>query len=386
MDNGCSFRIPDPGRASKGTMEEAILYHQIAESIRKDILNGRYKPGDRLPSVRQLCELWSCTPGTVQRAYNELARDGLLVARPGRGTQVAGVVPQAKVQGQETIRRANLVNRMEATLLEALTAGYDLQEIQQAMDMAMDRWRAFTAAPVEASAGVVRFAGSHDMVVNEMAHSVFGQIIPEAVLQLTYSGSLGGLIALAEGKADVAGCHLWDAESDTYNIPFVHRLLPWQDMTMITLAHRRQGLIVTPGNPLNIRGLADLTRPGVRFVNRQAGSGTRVWLDATLAAIGIDPRKINGYSDERLTHSDVARMVAQGSADVSLGLETAGHAFGLDFVFLNRERYDLILRTETASQPIMQKLIDWLASKAGKQFVANHPGYESVDTGSRQQC
>lgn len=366
-------------------MEEVILYHQIADSIRKDILDGRYKPGDRLPSVRQLCELWNCTPGTVQRAYNELARESLLVARPGRGTQVAGVVPRAKLQGQETIRRANLVNRLEATLLEALTAGYDLREIQQAMDMAMDRWRSFASAPVAPSAGVIRFAGSHDIVVNEMAHAVFGQVIPEAVLQLTYSGSLGGLIALAEGKADVAGCHLWDVESDSYNIPFVHRLLPGQDMTVITLAHRRQGLIVAPGNPLKIRELADLVRPGVRFVNRQAGSGTRVWLDAMLAAQGIDPRKINGYSDERLTHSDVARTVAQGSADVGLGLETAGDAFGLDFVFLNRERYDLILRSETASQPTLQNLMGWLASKAAKQFVANHPGYESVDTGLRQQ-
>ncbi len=79
-------------------MEESILYHQIADSIRKDILNGLYKPGDRLPSVRKLCEDWSCTPGTIQRAYHELAREGLLVSRAGRGTQVAGIVPQAKVQ------------------------------------------------------------------------------------------------------------------------------------------------------------------------------------------------------------------------------------------------------------------------------------------------
>ncbi len=366
-------------------LEEAILYHQIADSIRKDILNGRYKPGDRLPSVRQLCELWSCTPGTVQRAYNELAREDLLVSRPGRGTQVAGVVPPAKQQGQEIIRRANLVNRMEATLLEALTAGYDLREIQQAVDMAMDRWRSFTTAPVAPPAGVIRFVGSHDMVVNEMAHAVFGQIIPESVLQLTYSGSLGGLIALAEAKADVAGCHLWDAESDSYNIPFVHRLLPGKEMTVITLAHRRQGLIVAPGNPLNIRRLEDLARPNIRFVNRQSGSGTRVWLDAMLAAQGIDPRKIDGYGDERLTHSDVARTVALGSAHVGLGLETAGHAFGLDFVFLNRERYDLIMRTETVNQPIMQKLVNWLASDAGKRFVANYNGYESQDTGCRQQ-
>ena len=135
-----------------------------------------------------------------------------------------------------------------------------------------------------------------------------------------------GLIALAEGKADLAGCHLWDAESDTYNIPFVHRLLPGKDVTIVTLAHRRQGLIVAPGNPHNIHDLADLTRPGIRFVNRQSGSGTRVWLDAMFSRQGIDPKKIDGYEDERMTHSDVARTVAEGSADVGLGLETAGQA------------------------------------------------------------
>ena len=104
-------------------MEEPYLYLQVAEAIRKDILSGRYRPGDRLPSVRKLCEDWNCTPGTIQRAYAELARAGLLVSRAGRGTQVAGVVPLAQAQARGTLRRANLVNRLEAFLLEVLTSG-----------------------------------------------------------------------------------------------------------------------------------------------------------------------------------------------------------------------------------------------------------------------
>lgn len=366
-------------------MEETILYHQVADAIRKDILTGRYKSGDRLPSVRKLCESWNCTPGTIQRAYNELAREGLLVSRAGRGTQVAGVVPQAKVQGQETLRRANLVNRVEAMLLEALTAGYELHDIQQAVDLAMDRWRALSTEKTESASGTLRFAGSHDMVVNDLVHTVFGQVVPGTGLQLHYTGSLGGLIALAEGKADLAGCHLWDEESDTYNLPFVHRLLPGKEVTIVTLAHRRQGLIVAPGNPLNIRSLADLARPGIRFVNRQSGSGTRVWLDAVLAGQGIDPKKIDGYVDERMTHSAVARAVAEGTANVALGLETACRAFGLDFVFLNRERYDLVMLSQTAQLPAVQKLLEWLASEEGRHFVTQHPGYESQDTGRLQK-
>lgn len=362
-------------------VEDSSLYQRIAETIRDDILTGRYKAGDRIPSVRQMCQNWGCTPGTVQRAYQQLAREGLLVSQIGRGTRVAGEVPRAKVQAQETLRRASLVKRMEAVLLEALTTGYELPEIQQAMDLAMDRWRALSTARPEPPGEALRFVGSHDMVVNELAHHVFGPVDQQARFQIAYTGSLGGLIALVEGRADLAGCHLWDAETGSYNIPFVLRLLPNQDITIVTLAHRRQGLLVAPGNPLKIQGLADLARPGIRFVNRQPGSGTRVWLDAMLARQGTDPKQIEGYRDERMTHSDVARAVAEGEADVGLGLENAGHAFGLDFVFLVRERYDFVLRSETARSTPMWELIEWLASEAGRQFVAQHVGYESQETG-----
>ena len=366
-------------------VEENILYLQIAEAIRKDILTGRYKPGDRLPSVRELCADWNCTPGTIQRAYSELAREGLLVSRAGRGTQVAGVVPQAKAQVQETVRRANLVNRMEAVLLEALTAGYDLNEIQQAMDLAMDRWRASSSKHAAPSAEILRFAGSHDMVMNDLAHFFFGQVAVGVSLELSYTGSLGGLIALAEGGADLAGCHLWDVESDTYNLSYVRRLLPGKQVTVVTLAHRRQGLIAGPGNPQDIQGLADLTRPGIRFVNRQSGSGTRVWLDAMFVKLGINARQVSGYEDERLTHSDVARAVATGSVDVGLGLETASKAYGLDFIYLNEERYDLIMLSESAHLPVVQQLIGWLQSDDGRRFVGSHQGYESRETGLVQE-
>lgn len=363
-------------------MEETTLYHQIAESIRQDILSGRLQPGDRLPPVRTLSQDWNCTPGTIQRAYQELARDGLLVSQAGRGTRVAGELPAGQAQAQSTLRRANLVNRLEAALLEALTAGYRLDEIQQAMDLAMERWRTPPAAEdASLPGGLLRFVGSHDPLFNELARHFFGGIVPGAKIQLTYSGSLGGLIALAEGKADLAGSHLWDAETGAYNLPFVRRLLPARAALVVTLAHRRQGLMLPPGNPRGLASLADLAQPGLKFVNRQPGSGTRVWLDASLARLGIDPRAISGYGDERLTHSDAARAVAEGAADAALGLEAAALAFGLDFVFLNRERYDLVLLPETAALPVFQQLLAWLPSGEGRAFVASHPGYESAETG-----
>lgn len=362
-------------------MDENHLYRQIAESIRREILEGQLKPGERLPSLRQLREKWNCTPGTIQRAYHELAREGLLVSRAGRGTQVAGEIPQAKAQAQGTLRRANLVHRSEAFLLEALTAGYQLNEIQQALDLAMDRWRSLASADEAPSLEILRFNGSHDMLLNELAHHFFGKIERDTVLELNFTGSLGGLMALAEGKADIAGCHLWDVESNSYNLPFIRRLLPGKEVSVVTLAYRRMGLIVASGNPLEIRSLTDLAHPGVRFVNRQSGSGTRVWLDAALSRLNISSKQIPGFADERRTHSDVARAIAEGSANVGLGLENAAQAFGLDFIFLNRERYDLVMLTETAAWPPVQKLLDWLATPAGKQFIDQHPGYESESTG-----
>lgn len=362
-------------------MEDSRLYHQIADSIRHDILIGKFKPGERLPSIRRLCEKWNCTPGTVQRAYQELAREGLLVSRAGRGTQVAGQVSKEKGRVRGALRIAHLVNRSESFLLEALTAGYDLSEIQQAVDMAMDRWRSLSRVEETASPAVLRFAGSHDMALNELARS-FNQIAQGVTLQLTYLGSLGGLIALAEGKADLAGCHLWDAETGTYNVPYIHRLLPGKALHVITFAHRRQGLMVMPGNPLMIRSLQDLARPDVRFVNRQPGSGTRVWLDAALSRLGMDPSRIQGYADERLTHSDTARAVADGIADAGLGLENAALAYELDFIPLLRERYDLVMRAGTAEQPAVQQLVFWLSSPEGRQFIDRRPGYESTETGT----
>jgi len=364
-------------------VDETYLYQQISESIQRQIMAGELKPGDRLPSVRQMCDRWNCTPGTVQRAYNELARHGLLTSRAGRGTLVTGTVASGDVQARAVLRRAGLVHRSEGFLLEALTAGYDLSEIQQALELALDHWRVQDLSRETRPAAVIRFAGSHDMAVNALVARM-GEIAPGAALQVSTTGSLGGLMALAEGRADLAGSHLWDAESDRYNLPFIQRLLPGKEVQVVTLAHRRLGLIVPPGNPLNLRQVADLARPGVRFINRQSGSGTRVWLDAVLARQPKVPSgRIAGYSVERSTHSEVARAVAEGTADVGLGLETAAVAYGLDFVFLTRERYDLVALAETARQEPLRLLLDWLAVPAAKQFIANFAGYENTETGSR---
>lgn len=363
-------------------MDDHSLYIKIAENIRQDILKGQLKPGDRLKPVRDMSAQWGCTPGTVQRAYKELSKQGLIVSRPGKGTIVSGA-PTANDQKVEvSLRKAVLVNRAESFLLELLTNGYLLPEIQQAMDLAQDRWRSIHVELPQTPLDLVRFSGSHDMVVNGIA-SEFGRIHPRGAISVNYCGSIGGLIALAAGEADVAGAHLWDVDTGMYNIPYLQKIIPARKVEVYTLAYRKIGFIVQGGNPLGIEGLHDLTRPKLRFVNRQKGSGTRVWLDAQLEKLGINGENVQGYDDERLTHSDVARCVAENTADIGLGLESAALAFGLDFVFLTDERYDLIFLEEAFNRPAVRGLVNWLVSPESRRFVERYRGYDNKHTGHR---
>lgn len=365
--------------------EENILYKKIADQMRQEILEGRLHPGDRLPSIRELTRQWGCTPGTVQKAYQELARQGLVISRAGKGTHVSGSIDPLMMQSQEPLRRATLVHSAEKFLLEVLTAGFELPEIQQSFELALDRWRALAQTPVAPAGQTLHFYGSHDMAVAWLASHI-RQAVDGAVLQLNFTGSLGGLMALADGRADLAGCHLWDPETDSYNLPYIRKFFPGRRMLAVRLAERHIGLILPPGNPEGIHSLADLAWPGVRFVNRQAGSGTRVWLDATLAQQGISPAHINGYEDEKSTHSEVARAVAEGLAGVGLGLESAALAYQLDFHFLVTESYDLVAFADRAQREPLRGLLAWLATPAARQELEPLKGYDFTRMGERKEC
>ncbi|MBE7555490.1 MAG: GntR family transcriptional regulator [Anaerolineales bacterium] len=361
-------------------MDRSYLYYQIAETIRQDIRNEVLRPGDRLPSVREMAARWNCTIGTIQRAYEELAHQGLVTSRPGQGTHVMAAIPATL---ETPLRRAALVHRAEAFLLEALTAGYTPLEAEQAVRIALDRWRTLNHTHVQLSEQRLRFVGSHDPAVTLIA-ARFADFAPGETPQLTFTGSLGGLIALAEGEADLAGCHLWDEESDSYNIPFVRRLLPGQRVALLTLAHRRLGFIVSTANPMVVSTLEELAYSGLRFINRQRGAGTRVWLDAHLHQLGIAPEQLPGYEQEKSTHSEVAQMIAEGQADVGLGVEAAALAFGLRFIPLTLERYDLVIPAEVWGASPVQALAHWLATDAAKAEMIALGGYEVRETGRVQ--
>ncbi len=149
-------------------MEEIHLYQKIAETLRQQILRGNLKPGDRLLAVREMATKWSCTIGTIQRAYQELSKQGLITSRAGQGTKVVQSLPDIS-RTEIPLRYAALVHRAEAYLLEMLTAGFELAEIEDGMRQAMDRWRSVNPPPVNSSETTIRFAGSHDLVITWLA-------------------------------------------------------------------------------------------------------------------------------------------------------------------------------------------------------------------------
>jgi putative molybdopterin biosynthesis protein len=273
-----------------------------------------------------------------------------------------------------------LINQTERFLLDMLASGYAAGEVEQALRLALDRWQSMAAARSPAPENTLRFAGSHDPAISLLA-AAFEEIAPGWTLAVHFNGSLGGLIALAQGEADLAGCHLWDQSSDSYNRAFVEHVLPGRSVALVTLAHRRLGLLTPAGNPQAIADLADLTRAGLRFINRQRGAGTRVWLDEQLHAAGVDVAAIAGYDVEVATHSAVAEAVAAGQADVGLGIEAAALARGLGFVPLASERYDLTIPAAVWAQPAVQVLAQWLASDIAKAAMDALGGYDTVESG-----
>ncbi len=223
---------------------------------------------------------------------------------------------------------------------------------------------------------VVVFSGSHDLAVELLAKLISKHL---EVLTLTV-GSLDGLLALRQNLCSMAGAHLLDPGGE-YNLPFIRHIFPDRPMQVVTLVHREQGLIVAAGNPKSIHSLADLAREDVTFVNRNPGSGTRLWLDRQLAAQGITPASIRGYESTFSTHTACASLVDTGKADVALGLKAAAHRLGLDFIPLFQERYDLVYPQEQCDSWL--PLLDAVQTSAFRHAVDALTGYDTTHTGEQ---
>lgn len=218
---------------------------------------------------------------------------------------------------------------------------------------------------------------SHDMAVELLSDSGGGHTGPDRTnLATAVTGSLDGLIGVRQGLADIAGCHLLDAGTGEYNIPYVRHLFPDRDIMVVSLTHREQGLMVAPGNPLSLRDFSDVVEKACRFVNRNRGSGTRVWIDRAITAAGATPSQVVGYDRVVDTHTAAAQAVARGEADAAIGIAVAAEQAGIGFVPLFRERYDLVMTEDSFETDKVAQLVDRLHSKTYRTEVAKITGYD----------
>ena len=223
--------------------------------------------------------------------------------------------------------------------------------------------------------------GSHDLILDLLA-SRLSQISGNPTVSSANVGSIGGLLAIRRGETHVAGSHLLDEETGEYNVSYVERYIPNTEVTLIHLAGRTQGLMTPSHNPMQITSLPDLARNGVRFVNRQRGSGTRVLLDFKLREMAVPTESIVGYDREEYTHLAVAAAVQGGRADVGLGILPAAKAMGLEFIPLFEEQYHLVIPTEFYESDLLRPMLDMIRSAVFQREVEELGGYNVSNMGT----
>jgi putative molybdopterin biosynthesis protein len=202
-------------------------------------------------------------------------------------------------------------------------------------------------------------------------------------LVLAHRNSSQSLELLKEGCIHIAGTHLRDDSSSESNIPEIGRLFPKESVAVISFAVWEEGILTARGNPKNIRGIEDLARPGVSSINREKGAGARKLLDAEIKRLGINPRKVRGYEQTAPGHLPAAWQVQIGAADCCISTRAAARVFGLGFIPLMSERYDLAVRREHLDLPGVQALLDTLNRSSFRRELEGLGGYDAKDAGQR---
>ena len=222
--------------------------------------------------------------------------------------------------------------------------------------------------------------GSHDPLLDELANMMHRDA-PNVYMSSSHVGSMGGIMAIRRGEAHAAGCHLLDPATGQYNLSFMRKYFPQGGVRLIRCVGRQQGLMIQKGNPLGIGQFADIAREGIRYVNRQKGSGTRILTDYLCKKEGIDPSVIYGYEREELTHTSVAAQIATGSADAGMGIYSAAQLYDLDFIPVCIEEYDLIIPDGAWDTPMVQQMLATLKSRAFEEKLLAMGGYTVENPG-----
>ena len=216
--------------------------------------------------------------------------------------------------------------------------------------------------------------GSHDPLLDELTDLIHRED-RRIYLSSTHVGSMGGIMAIRRGEAHAAGIHLLDTETGEYNRKYIKKYFPHGGVYLVRCVGRQQGLMLQKGNPLGITSFADIAKDGVRYVNRQKGSGTRILTDYLCQREGVDPDQVYGYEREEVTHNAVAVQIAGGSADAGMGIYSAARLYDLDFLPICVEEYDLLIPESVWNTGLVRQLIRTLKSEAFRERIEAMGGY-----------
>ena len=243
------------------------------------------------------------------------------------------------------------------------------------------RAQALLLRPIERIMRTVRIVGSHDPLLDEAA-DILRRGDVNAFISGAHVGSMGGVMAVLRGEAQLGGVHLLDEATGVYNESYIDRYFPEGGVALIECVGRVQGLMIAPGNPKGIAAFSDISREGVSFVNRQRGSGTRILCDYLLRQNGIDASEVHGYAREETTHTAVAAQIAAGGADCGLGILSAARIYGLDFLPVCNEQYDLLCSLDALADSMVQSFLQVLR---GEEFAVrlNRMGGYALDQPGR---
>lgn len=234
--------------------------------------------------------------------------------------------------------------------------------------------------PEEELSGTLVVIGSHDPLIDELCDLMHSEN-RDIFVSSSHVGSMGGIMSIRRGECHVAGCHLLNEADGTYNTAFIEKYFPKGGVRQVECVGRTQGLMVAPGNSLGIKAISDISREGIRYVNRQKGSGTRILTDYLCKKEGIDTASVYGYDREEFTHTSVAAQIASGTADAGMGIYSAAQLYGLDFVPICIEQYDLLIPDSAWDTPMVQQLIATLKSDEFRSRLEALGGYTVENPG-----
>ncbi len=362
----------------------AQLYRSLARMKQRGWIHSRVEPGSGGPERK----MYKLTPRgrRVFRAWLQApvaGRDEFFVKL--RLANAAGVaidrlvaVQRETLENERAVRQSALHAARDAgDAGRIVLADAAFRETEAALT-ALALWTNTAPASKRTAArtrpGNIVITGSDDPLLTFLARLSGSTATPV--------GSLTGLLILARREADVAGVHLLDLATGEYNAPFVKHLMPEDSSLLVNLAFRKNGLMIAHGNPKQIRGVRDLTRRDIHFINRQRGAGTRLLLYSTLSSAHIDPHSLPDWERTAPTHEAVAAAIATGHADAGPGLEAIATEWDLDFIPLGEERYDLVILQETFDSGRLQPLLDALETAPFRRKGAELRGYDLKRSGS----